>query len=413
MNLNLRLPPALVVKYYLYRGAKASSFTAAIWYLYILQHSGTYASLGLIDALWWGGLLLFEVPTGYLGDRLGRRRGLIIGSVLVSIAQVFMGLASTYLHFVLIFVFWAFASTFRTGTESAWLYDALSEEIGEDQFARIQGRGGSVALVVSGVTAVAGGYIADLSMPYAYFASAGVTLLCVPIILSFPEANGDADNEEFTVLDALPTIREHFTKPPLRSFVLYVGLLTGVAWAVNVFIQPVGAELGLGPHTLGWLFGGFTVVGAIASYHSGTIKDKVGVSTYLRMAPFALGVAFGTVAFLPILAFPAFVLMRGMRGMTGALSNQFLNDHIDSLGRATLLSTAGMAYRMVIIPVELGSGILADVIGPFATIGLLGGFLLSGTVVLLWIESPFKFRQPASDAEGVEKNGPDDSPRGA
>lgn len=398
MNASI-LPNRLVLKYYVYRATMSASFTASIWYLYIKATTGSYASLGIIDAVWWGGLILFEVPTGYIGDRIGRKWSLLIASCIITASQVAMGFASAFSHFIVIFLVWAFGSTFRSGTASAWLYDALATRIGEDEYSRVQGRGSSVGLVISGLTAVSGGYLADISMTYAYFASACVTALSIPLLLSFPEARGhdtDGEDSEFTILDAIPVIRERFTTPPLRSFVLYVGLFSGIYWGVNMFVQPVGAALGLSPTELGWLFGLFTAIGAGVSYFTGWIKDNVGIATWLHIVPFGLGLLFGAVAVLPVLAIPVFVVMRALRSTTMTLSSQFINDRIDSLGRATLLSTAGMAYRLVILPANMGAGLLAEHITPTATIGLFGLVLMVGAAAILIIESPFETTAQAS-----------------
>ena len=403
-----RLPTGHVAKYYLYRAAMAAGFTTPIWYYYIEVNVESYALVGAVDAVWWAGLLLFEIPTGIVGDRIGRRNGLLLASVLITVAQVGMAAASEFVHFAVVMGFWAFASTFRSGTADAWLYDTLQARMDEDEFAAVRGRGNAVMYVVMGATGVLGGYIADVWMPAAYLASACVTALSVPVLLSFPESTPgreganeteEGDAEEFTVVDALPIVREEFSKPPLRSFVPYLGLFVGVYWGVNFFVQPFSVEtLGLSVGALGWLYGGFTAVAAAVSYRTDLIRSVVGIRRWFLLAPPLLGALFVGVAVVPATAIPVFLVMRAARGVTMPLANQYINDHVESVGRATVLSAAGMVYNVVTIPFELGAGRLADAFGIVPTVGLFGAILVVGSAALLAGASPFADRR-----RGVEE----------
>lgn len=407
MDLDIELPSGHVLKYYLYRAAMAAGFTAPIWYLYILESGVSYGQLAIIDSIWWAGLLLFEIPTGYIGDRIGRRNSLLVASVMILFAQLAMVFSNAFPHFAFVFGFWALASTFRSGTGDAWLYDVLKDRMSEDEFASVRGRGNSVMLVVSGVTAFVGGYIADVSMSFAYVATAAVTALSLPILLSFPKSvqyqdDDEEDDETFTVLDALPVIRERFSRPPLRSFVLYVGLFLGAYWGVNFFIQPISVDvIGLGVEKLGWMYAAFTGVAAAVSYKTGRIRELVGIRRWFYTIPFVLGGLYVTVAFFPLAAIPTFFAMRALKNVTMPFANQFINDHVASAGRATVLSTAGMVYHMTTIPFELMAGSLADVLGPIKTIGLFGAFLLVGATLILGVATPVPTvnttADPASD----------------
>lgn len=394
VNLTPRLPPSYVIKFYLYRSLVRVSFTAPIWYLYILENGVTYAGLGTVMAMWWGGLIVFEVPTGYVGDRIGRRRSLLIAESVAAVIYVMMAFASGVVVFGGLFLVWAAAATFRSGTASAWLYDTLSERLDEDEFTRIKGRADAFALVSSGLTAVVGGYIAEISMSLTWLVTGAIVALAVPVVYTFPtESRYDDDGasaEQFTVLDALPLLREQFTRPPLRSFVLLVGLLAGAFWGVNFFWQPLSTNIGLPVSSLGWMYAGFTGIGAAVTYRAEWLRSHLGIRTFFKIAPAGLGLAYVAVAFEPILAIPVFFLMEAVFRVSSPLAGQFINDHVESVGRATVLSTAGMVRRVVIIPFQFGAGLLADVLTPVQTIGLFGGLLVAGAMLIVIIASPFE-----------------------
>jgi hypothetical protein len=72
-----------------------------------------------------------EIPTGYIGDRIGRRTSLLLGSVFMTLSIGGFALTSSYLGFVVLYIFWSLSLVFRSGSGDAWLYETLQQEIGE------------------------------------------------------------------------------------------------------------------------------------------------------------------------------------------------------------------------------------------------------------------------------------------
>src|SRR5438045_9682116 len=62
----------------------------------------SYAELGLAMALMSGTTAIVQAPIGFLVDRYGARRFLIIGTSLMTLSIAGMGLASSYLQFALL-----------------------------------------------------------------------------------------------------------------------------------------------------------------------------------------------------------------------------------------------------------------------------------------------------------------------
>jgi MFS family permease len=58
-----------------------------------------------------------ELPTGYLGDRVGRRNAL--GNAIVAMVMVGFAVADSTADFAVVYVLWAVGWTFRTGTADA------------------------------------------------------------------------------------------------------------------------------------------------------------------------------------------------------------------------------------------------------------------------------------------------------
>lgn len=177
-------------------------------------------------------------------------------------------------------------------------------------------------------------------------------------------------------------VREFAARRDLRAFVGYMALFFGLTELVGTYVQPVSLDLGVPVVGLGFLYAGFSLVSAGASYLADPIRNRVGIAPFLRVAPLLLAVAFVGVYPLPLLALPAFFGQQAVRSVTAVFRSQYLNDRIESIGRATLLSTASMAFAVTAAGSRQVGGVVADAIGPVPMLAIAGATFLAGVAVL-------------------------------
>lgn len=388
------LPRKLTLKYYAFIVTGSEAFVNPILTLYMLSRGLSYTTIGLISGVWWVAWVLSEIPTGYVGDRFGRKNSLLIGTVIKVIAIVGFGLSGSALALGAFYAVWAVGITFRTGALSAWLYDLLQEEFDEEAFAHVQGRGSAFGLFVGAGGSVVGGYLGGIDYLYPFLLTGVVTAIGFFVVLSFP-GNERSDADPLTTTEAVKAVRREFARPPLRSFVLYTGVLSGVIWMVyNLFLQPIAVDLGFAESDLGWIYAGMTLVAAGASYLAGHVKDRIGIDATFLLAPLFVGGIFVAAAVSPILALPAFFAMQSVDRLIRPLRNQYINDHTTSTSRATVLSTASMVYGLIAVPIEMTAGSIADALSPLVTMGLFGGLVVVVAIAILLVEPPFSIPIP-------------------
>lgn len=390
MALPVRRPPRVLLKYYVYMGTTSIGFSLPVWVIFLLSRGITYTEIAALNALFSAIIILGETPTGYVADRIGRRFSLIVSAALISGSVAAFAFADSFLTFAAVYTTWAIGQTFRSGSSDAWLYDVLRERLAESEFARVRGRGNALSLSITSGSAVLAGYLAAVDLTFPFFATAAVTASGIVVLLTFPrsQSTDEDEAEAFGTSNVLPILRDQLLQPSLRWFVAYVALFYAVIEGVSLLVQPVSVDIGAGYVHLGWLYAGFTAVSAVLSYNAGWIKTRVGIKRWFYVVPPVLGLAFVGVRFVAVTAIPAFFLMKAFRSTTPALANQYINDHVESVGRATVLSTAAMAYAVVAMPVELGVGMLSDAFSPLATIAMLGAGLVVGAGAIVLLRSP-------------------------
>ena len=381
----------VVAKYYLFEATRNAHLSGPVWVLFLLSRGVSYSGVGLLDAAFSLTILLSELPTGYVGDRIGRRRALLIGTAGTAVGSIAFAFGQSLATFLLVYVFLAVSQTFASGSDSAWLYETLETRLDADAFTRVRGRGRALGLVTGGVAAIAGGILGSVNLAWPWLASGLVTAIAVPVVATFP-ASATADTSEQTQRAVIRAVRDRLPGSDLRWFILYTGVFAAVMGVVNFFVQPVTQDVvtgvtvaGYSPNSvviIGGVYAAFSLVSAVVTANAGRVRAAVGTAGWFRVAPPALGGLLAGVAVVPAATVPLFFVLRAVRSVTEPLQGQYLNDRTGSLGRATTLSAVAMAHSLVVAPFEVVGGSMADALGVVATISLLGGGLLA--VGLIW-----------------------------
>lgn len=391
--------PESVLKYYLYKSTKAVEFYRPIMYLFFLAQGLNFTQIAILEAIYNLTTVLGEIPTGYVGDRVGRRNSLLIGTGLITVTLVGIGLSESFYALAVLYAVWSMGYNFRSGSEDAWLYDTLTDELSEGEFAHVRGRGESVSLAVGAGAAILGGYLGSINLSLPWFVAAAVTGLGAVVLLTLdePETYKKTDTGGLSFGQILEIVTDALSRRNIRALILYYYVLyAAVTYLVFVFLQPifetVVVDLGISPgqveSLLGWFYAAYSLFGAVLSYYTGAIKEYIGIRTWFLVLPFAVGAALIGMYFVPILALPTFLVARGLADVTRSFAGQYVNDRIETVGRATVLSAMAMVSGLTVIPFQLGSGVISDIVSPMFALAVAGAVLVTGSAVILLWEKP-------------------------
>ncbi|MFQ3293604.1 MAG: MFS family permease [Halobacteriales archaeon] len=380
----------VVRRYYLYRATATVGFVTPIFTIFLLREL-SYSQLGALSGVYSALVVLGEIPTGYVGDRLGHRNSLVIGAGCKAVSLIGFVVAETFPAFVVLYVFWAAGLTFDSGSRSAWLYETLAERLDESAFTRVRGRGGSINRWVGAGTMVVGSLLYVVDPLFPFVAATGLTLLGMPILFSLPEP-GSAEQRRIETGEIVGVVWSTLSGASLRSFVAYTALALGSVSAAQLYVQPIAVDVLSGIQTvetippsatLGILYAAFTAVAAVASYYADVVEDRLGRRRTLLFLPVGTAALMIVPLALPLLAFPAFFAMRGVGPLVRPVTHAHLNEHVGSAGRATVISASSMMFGLVRTPLSLAGGVLADATSALAAVSAFGAVFLIGGL-LLW-----------------------------
>jgi MFS family permease len=379
------MPSTVVRKFYLLQATRSVGFVSPIFTLFLLRDL-SFTVVGSLSALSAAVVVLGEVPTGYVGDRLGRRTSIGLSIGLKAISLLGFVFVRSAVGYAVLYVPWALGLTFASGSVDAWLYDTLSERLDAGEFTRIRGRGEAVMAWSSVVTAVGGGLLYGLDPTWPFLASAALNLLGLGALASLPRNRayredgdgGRAAAETFAVL------RRAVGRPSLRAFALYVGLFFAVLSASQTYVQPIAESLletavpgslpvGL---SLGLLYASFSGITAVASQRAGWLEELLGTRRLLIAVP-ALTCGLLVLPRLALIAaLPMFVAQRASRALLLPVVNGRVSEAVDDAGRATAVSAVSMLTRLYKLPLAVGAGVLADALGETTAVAALGAVFL-------------------------------------
>lgn len=384
-----RLPALVVAKYYAYRATTSFGFFAPVFTLFLLYRDLAYTEIALLSAQHAALTVLGEVPSGYLGDRLGRRTSLVVSAVAMTLSIGGFVVADSFAAFAVLYALWSLSLVFRSGTGDAWLYETLRDRLDdEERFTTVRGRAEAVGLATTVVTMLAGGalYARDPTLPFA--ASTALHALGVPILLSLPRTAAfdgtEREGATGSVRETARVVRERLWTPGVRSVVAYAALFFALVAVVDTYVQPVARDVvGVPEPLLGVLYAVFTLGAAAASYAAGPLEEWLGAERATLVAAPLVTAAVGLAALVPVLALPAFLLHKGANAALRSIVAGYLNDHSGDVGRATTLSAASMAYALVRLPLVVGIGVVADRFGPLVAVGAVAVACLTGMAGVL------------------------------
>lgn len=109
---------------------------------------------------------IFEVPTGILSDKVGRKYTIVLGSWARVLAFLFYAIGLSYWFLVIGAIFEGLSRAFYSGNNDAFLYDTLADDNKANEYHEFQGKVSSTEQLAMGISAVIGSLIASVSFSY-------------------------------------------------------------------------------------------------------------------------------------------------------------------------------------------------------------------------------------------------------
>ncbi|HUT79186.1 MAG TPA: hypothetical protein VM285_15920, partial [Polyangia bacterium] len=278
---NLRIYSALLP-------ASRLMFWAPIFFLFLNARFSIEHVL-LLEAIYYGAVVIMEVPSGYLSDRFGRVVTLRLAmlSLTLSYGLFLTGEGNDFLHFAAAQVALAFGWAALSGTDTAFHHDSLVALDRAEEYAPREERLARNVQLAGAVSGILGGAAAVLDLRAAYALS--LVAAAISLGLAFGLREPPRPDEGWTqrrldqqLFDCARLMRQ----PVLAWLFAYVILMIAAEHVPYEFAQPYLAAVldepteavRRTPLAAGLLIAGFKLVSALAATRTLWLRARVGLA---------------------------------------------------------------------------------------------------------------------------------------
>lgn len=346
MERNVRLYP-------LYQLGRGLIFWLPVFFLFFSGQVGLTGAL-LLEAVYYGAVVVLEVPSGYFSDRLGRRWTLLIGAAAYGAGCLTFVLGAGFAAFAVAQALLAVGVAFNSGTDSALLYDSLCALDRGDEVGGIEARAYSNQFLALAFASLVGGILSGFDLRVAYALTAVGALLTFAVTIAFEEPpRAEAAPPPWA---ALREAGARLADPVLRWLFLFVVAMTVFNHVPYEFFQPyidfllVGhgaGDFAVTPAATGFTMAVMMGISAVASRSAIALRDRIGAPWTLALT---LALQTGIIASMALALHPAVLVLVVLRSVPGALMRPVVNaavhPRLPSGIRATYLSLVSLAGRL-------------------------------------------------------------------
>lgn len=323
-------------------------------------------------------MILFDVPSGVLADRWKRKYTLLL-ALLCFVASCIMGaLSQNWIVYLPMNILLGGFVVLTSGTFQAMMYDSLRDTGHEKEYDKHQGRAYALFLSGLGVSSMIGGYVAQwYGLRATYFLTAMVMLAAIAICFTLVEPRSHKPVTDRKLKEHIATsvryIVTHRLLFQLALLVTAMGVLRGTYTEYSGLLFVV---LGFSAITMGYANAAKWIIGSLGQIMAPRIGRKV-----LRYAP----VFFFVFLIFSLIHAPWGLVFFYLAGfLYSVIANQAeaaVQDHTSSEIRATTLSVLTFASNVLLVPLGLFFGWIAQATNIF------NAYLVIATLGVLYVAS--------------------------
>jgi MFS family permease len=320
------------------------------------------AVVGVIEGLAEATASALKGVSGWLSDRMGRRRPLVIaGYGLAALMKPLLGVAAGWPLVLVARVLDRFGKGLRSSPRDALIADSSPEGLRGRAFG-FHRSADQVGAVIGPLLALPLLALFHQNLRTLFVAAFVPAALGVAILWVVRETGRGPMTSA-----SRPKFRLRGAEPQFRRF-LAVMLLFTLGNSSDMFLILRAQQLGMTAAEVVLLFAAFNAVYMVSAYPAGAVSDRIGRRGVMvaGLAVFALVYAGFGMARGPVWVWALFSIYGLYQGLTDGTSRALVVDLVSPEHRATALGVYAMATGLAALPASVIAGLLWQKVGPAA-----------------------------------------------
>lgn len=331
-------------------------------------------------------VVIFEIPTGVLADKFGRKTPLIFGAVLSVFEFIILLFANHFWTFALVVFLAGISSACTSGAWNALLYDSLLTVKKQTSFEKIVGRMNSLDFIASLLAALSGSVLAKyFGFEFNYIVSAASMFLALLLTIQLKEPARNSNqvtkekNKPSFIVYVRKSVSFYKTNPRVVTIITQAMGIAACITYLDEFWQLYLDEIGYSV----LVFGLFSACISLARIPGNLLAAYL--LTYFKaqsIIHFILGII--TICFFMTAIFPGtiglimIIIIFLASGVIDPVVTGYLHHHGSSEIRATIESIQSLIESIITFTVGIGFGIISS------SFSILSGFIFLGAIACLF-----------------------------
>ena len=337
---------------------------SAILVLYFAKVTGSYALAMSLFSIAMFASALFEIPTGILSDKIGRRKTVIIGAAAAVLSVICYAIGSGYVFLAIGALFEGISRALYSGNNDALLHDSLRDLKKTEFYDHYLGKISAMFQAALTVGTVIGSVIAYFSYSWVMWLSVIPQIICFVISFSITDPKKQTQETTNIYSHLASSIRHILKNKKLRLLSIYQIVGFGVGESSfqfkSAFIATLWPTWAIGISKMISFAGG-----GVSFWFAGKLMKKFGglnlmlFDTCINRVINVLALIFPTVASPVIMSSTSFLY-----GVTEVATSSMMQKEFTENERATLASIISFGSNITFGIFSIILGVLADITSP-------------------------------------------------
>lgn len=343
---------------------------------------GIYMLAGSITAFF------MEIPSGYLADRVGHKRTLVLSKLFLLISTTLFLLAHGLALFVLGSIFLSLSFAFLSGTQSAFVHNTLYGLRREKEYTKVMSKIGANASGFSVVLLALLPLFTKISLSFPLIINLAFDAAGLFLALSLAEPPQERALQRDSFKSIFNDVKAA-ARPGFLPATLLVGAIGGFLLAESPYRSVLLVGFGFPVVLIGMVMAASRIVWFGVGHYAHVLEQRVGFMNLLRLEVLLLPLLYllAVLSKNPYVAGALIAIAVGYRwGRQQIVTNHFLTRFISSPRlKATMLSIIGQVEQAVQALLAVLFYIAAKQSLPFSYLVFIGVFFATSGALYLWL----------------------------